>query len=65
MMDYLKETYVDTSTLSRIGVKRDLDACAMRKEENPKILFDKLVAVQYRAVCRQNCDVGCAQEGSE
>jgi hypothetical protein len=48
MMAYLKETYVDTSTLSRIGAKRDLDACVMRKDENPKILFNKLVAVQYK-----------------
>jgi hypothetical protein len=48
MMAYLKETYVDTSTLLRIRVKRDLDACVMRKDENPKILSDKLVAVQYK-----------------
>jgi hypothetical protein len=46
MMAYLKDTYVDTSTLSGIRAKRDLDAC-VRKVDNPKILFDKLVAVQY------------------
>jgi gag-polypeptide of LTR copia-type len=48
MIAYLKETYEDTSTLSRVGAKRDLESCVMKKDENPKILFEKLVAVQFK-----------------
>jgi hypothetical protein len=48
MIAYLQETYEDTSTLSRVGAKQDLESCVMKKDKNPKILFEKLVAVQFK-----------------
>ena len=48
MVAYLKETFEDQSTLSRVGAKRDLERCVMKKDDNPKGLFEKLVAVQFK-----------------
>jgi gag-polypeptide of LTR copia-type len=48
MIAYLKSSFEDTSTLSRVGAKRDLENCKMNKEDNPKGLFTKLVAVKYK-----------------
>jgi Zinc knuckle len=48
MIAYLKGTFEDTTTLSRVGAKRDLENCKMSKDENPKVLFEKLVAVKFK-----------------
>jgi gag-polypeptide of LTR copia-type len=48
MITYLKSTFEDTTTLSRVGAKRDLENCKMSKEDNPKVLFEKLVAVKFK-----------------
>jgi hypothetical protein len=50
MIAYLKNNFEDTSALSRVAAKRDLENCKMGKEENPKVLFDKLVAVKFKHV---------------
>jgi hypothetical protein len=33
MMAYLKETYVEATTLSRVGARRDLENCTLKKNE--------------------------------
>jgi hypothetical protein len=48
MVAYLKESFEATMTLSRVGAKRDLENCTMKKDENPKALFKQLIAVQYK-----------------
>jgi len=48
MIAYLKETFEDTSTLSKVGAKRDLENCTMKRDDNPKTLFEKLVTVQFK-----------------
>jgi gag-polypeptide of LTR copia-type len=48
MVQYLKETFQDTSTLSKIRAKCDLEACVMKKEDNPKNLFEQLESVQFK-----------------
>jgi hypothetical protein len=50
MIAYLKNNFEDRSALSRVGAKRDLESCKMGKEDNPKVLFDKLVAVKFKHV---------------
>jgi gag-polypeptide of LTR copia-type len=47
MMAYLRETYENNTTLSRVAAKRDLEKCTMKKDEDPKVLFEKLTAVQF------------------
>jgi gag-polypeptide of LTR copia-type len=48
MMAYLRETYKNNTTLSRVAAKRDLEKCTMKKDEDPKVLFDRLTAVQFK-----------------
>jgi gag-polypeptide of LTR copia-type len=48
MMAYLRETYKNNTTLSRVAAKRDLEKCTMKKDEDPKVLFKKLTAVQFK-----------------
>jgi hypothetical protein len=48
MMGCLKENFKDTSTLSKIGAKHDLESCVMKKDENPKNLFEQLELVQFK-----------------
>jgi hypothetical protein len=42
MVAYSKETYVDNTTLSQ----RDLENCTIEKD--PKVLFERLTAVQFK-----------------
>jgi malonyl CoA-acyl carrier protein transacylase len=46
MMAYLKEVFADATALSKVGARRDLEACVMKKDE--KMLFDQLIAVQFK-----------------
>jgi hypothetical protein len=48
MMAYLKETYVEATTLSRVGARRNLENCTLKKDENPKVLFERLTVVQFK-----------------
>jgi hypothetical protein len=48
MVAYLKESFEVTITLSRVGAKRDLENCIMKKDDNPKALFEQLIAIQYK-----------------
>lgn len=48
MIAYLKDTFENTSTLSKVGAKWDLKNCTMKWDENPKNLFQKLVTVQFK-----------------
>jgi hypothetical protein len=41
MMAYLKETYMETMTLSRVGARHNLD-------EIPNVLFERLTVVQFK-----------------
>jgi hypothetical protein len=53
MVTYPRETYKDNTTLSRVAAKRvaakrDLENSSMKKDENPKVLFEKLTAVLFK-----------------
>jgi hypothetical protein len=48
MMAYLQENYVEATTLSRVGARQDLENCTLKKDENPKVLFERLTAVQFK-----------------
>jgi hypothetical protein len=34
--------------LLQVGAKRDLENCTMKKDDNPKALFEQLIAIQYK-----------------
>jgi hypothetical protein len=36
MMAYLKEVFADATALSKVGVRHDLEACVMKKDEIPR-----------------------------
>jgi hypothetical protein len=57
MIAYLKGNFEDTSALPRVAAKRDLENCKMGKEENPKVLFDKLVAVKFKHVGNRQANI--------
>jgi hypothetical protein len=57
MIAYLKSNFKDTSALSRVAAKRDLENCKMVKEETPKVLFDKLVAVKFKHVGNRQANI--------
>jgi hypothetical protein len=40
--------YADFSRAHQQGAKRDLENCTMKKDDNPKALFEQLIAVQYK-----------------
>jgi hypothetical protein len=44
----LKDLIKATMTLSKVGAKRELENCTMKKDDNPKALFEQLIAVQYK-----------------
>jgi hypothetical protein len=48
MVAYLKESFKATMTLLKVGAKRDLENCTMKKDDNLKALFEQLIAVQYK-----------------
>jgi hypothetical protein len=48
MMAYLRENFVELTALSRVGARRDLENCTLKKDENPNGLFEKLTAVQFK-----------------
>jgi hypothetical protein len=48
MVVYLKDSFEATMTMSRVRAKRDLENCTMKKDDNPKALFERLTAVQFK-----------------
>jgi hypothetical protein len=48
MVAYLKDSFKATMTMSRVGAKRDLENCTMKKDDNPKALFERLTAIQFK-----------------
>jgi hypothetical protein len=48
MMVYLMGAFADATVLSKVEARCDLEACVMRKDDNPKVLFDWLIAVQFK-----------------
>jgi hypothetical protein len=48
MMAYLREKYVKAKTLSRVGARHNLENCTLKKDENPKVLFERLTTVQSK-----------------
>jgi Zinc knuckle len=60
MMAYLKETYEEATTLSRVGARQDLENCTLKKDENPKVLFERLAAVQFK--CHGNAQANITND---
>ena len=48
MVAYLQSKYQDTTALAGVGAKRDLESCTMDVKDNPTLLFEKLVGVQFK-----------------
>jgi hypothetical protein len=49
MIAHLQKSYQEqTACMAKVGAKRDLEKCVMKKEENPKFLFERLVNVQFK-----------------
>jgi hypothetical protein len=46
MVAYLKESFEANMTLSKVGAKRDLESCVMKKDDSPKVLSKNLIAIQ-------------------
>jgi hypothetical protein len=42
MMVNLQENYVEATPLSIVGARQDLENCTLKKDENPKVLFERL-----------------------
>jgi Zinc knuckle len=57
MMTYMKGAFADATVLSKVEARRDLEACAMKKDENPKVLFDQLIAAQFKYAGNRRAEI--------
>lgn len=48
IVKHLKKKFGETTTLSKVGAKYDLELCVMKKDDHPKVLLEKLIKVQFK-----------------
>jgi hypothetical protein len=47
MIAYLKEMYMDNTTLLQVGARQGVENSTMKKDDNPKVLFERLTLTQF------------------